>query len=120
MSLHNATGPTFHRGYLWKEGQRLRQCHPVLRGGALLQVSFTTIIGEREREREREAIIFFYFVHRFASLLGRILSEMAIDGETRYDISKFNIDRQALTDPNWKAQPFMGTGGKVPSTDSKL
>ena len=45
---------------------------------------------------------------------------MAIDGVTRYDISKFNIDRQALTDPNWKAQPFMGTGGKVPSTDSKL
>lgn len=58
--------------------------------------------------------------YKFASLLGRILSEMAIDGETRYDISKFNIDRPALTEPGWKPQLFMGTGGKVPTKDSKL
>ena len=65
MSLHNATGPTFHRGYLWKEGQRLRQRHPVLRSGTLLQVSFAKIRErerekERERERERERDINFF------------------------------------------------------------
>jgi sarcosine oxidase len=33
---------------------------------------------------------------KFASLLGRILAELAIDGATSYDISAFGIDRAAL------------------------
>ena len=39
---------------------------------------------------------------RFASVLGRILSELAIDDRTEYDISGFSLDREALTDPNFK------------------
>jgi hypothetical protein len=27
---------------------------------------------------------------------------MAIDGKTQYDISKFNIDREAITNPDWE------------------
>lgn len=58
-------------------------------------------------------LLFLFF--RFASLMGKILSEMAIDGKSKYDISKFNLDREALTNPNWNPVLFMGTGGKVPS-----
>ncbi|XP_071785430.1 monomeric sarcosine oxidase-like [Asterias amurensis] len=39
---------------------------------------------------------------KFASVLGRILSELAIDDRTEYDISGFSLDREALTDPNFK------------------
>jgi sarcosine oxidase len=38
---------------------------------------------------------------KFASLIGRILAELAIDGETGYPISPFAIDRPALTDPSF-------------------
>lgn len=34
--------------------------------------------------------------YKFASLIGRILSELAIDGQTAYDISPFDIDRPIL------------------------
>jgi len=34
--------------------------------------------------------------YKFASLIGRILSELAIDGQTGYDISPFHIDRLIL------------------------
>ncbi|KAK7477452.1 hypothetical protein BaRGS_00031276 [Batillaria attramentaria] len=40
--------------------------------------------------------------YKFASLLGKILSELAVDGRTRYDILQFNMDRPAITDPNFK------------------
>ncbi|KAK7104534.1 monomeric sarcosine oxidase-like [Littorina saxatilis] len=46
--------------------------------------------------------------YKFASLLGKILSEMAVDGRTQYDISQFNIDRPAVTDPNFKPTFYMG------------
>ena len=36
---------------------------------------------------------------KFASLLGRILADLAIDGSTAYDIDPFRIDRPALTEP---------------------
>ncbi|XP_076111610.1 monomeric sarcosine oxidase-like [Mytilus galloprovincialis] len=55
---------------------------------------------------------------KFASLLGKILSEMAIDGKTMYDISQFNIDREAITNPDWTPTLYMGTGGKVPTKQS--
>lgn len=50
--------------------------------------------------------------YKFAGLLGKILSEMAIDGHTQYDISPFTLDREALQDPNFKPVFFMGTGDK--------
>ncbi len=37
---------------------------------------------------------------KFASLLGRIASELAVTGETNYPVDTFNIDRPALTDPS--------------------
>jgi sarcosine oxidase len=39
---------------------------------------------------------------KFASLFGKILSELAIDGKTDLDISPFSITRPILTDPNPK------------------
>lgn len=39
--------------------------------------------------------------YKFASLLGRILSELAIDGKTPHDISPFSMTRTALTDPDF-------------------
>ena len=62
--------------------------------------------------------MFICYTSRFASLLGKILSEMAIDGKTQYDISKFNIDREAITNPDWEPTLYMGTGGKVPTKQS--
>ncbi|XP_046563101.1 monomeric sarcosine oxidase-like [Haliotis rubra] len=40
--------------------------------------------------------------YKFASLLGKILSELAVDGRTQYDISQFNITRDAIQDPTFK------------------
>ncbi|XP_076441654.1 monomeric sarcosine oxidase-like [Babylonia areolata] len=39
--------------------------------------------------------------YKFASLLGKILSEMAVDGRTQYNISEFSMDRPAISDPNY-------------------
>ena len=38
--------------------------------------------------------------YKFASLIGRILSELAIDGQTGYDIGPFHIDRPILLEEN--------------------
>lgn len=38
---------------------------------------------------------------KFASLIGRILAELAMDGTTRYPIAPFAINRPALTDPSF-------------------
>jgi sarcosine oxidase len=40
---------------------------------------------------------------KFAALFGRLLTDMAIEGESRYDISAFRLDRPALTDPSYVA-----------------
>jgi sarcosine oxidase len=40
---------------------------------------------------------------KFAGLIGRILSELAIEGETAFPIDLFTLNRQALTDPNYQA-----------------
>ncbi len=37
---------------------------------------------------------------KFASILGRVLSELAIDGATAYNIAPFAIDRPLLTMEN--------------------
>jgi sarcosine oxidase len=39
---------------------------------------------------------------KFAGLIGRILSEIAMDGRTRYPIEAFRPDRPALTDPDFE------------------
>lgn len=41
--------------------------------------------------------------YKFASLLGKILSELAIDGQTQYPIAPFTLNRPAITDPDFKA-----------------
>jgi sarcosine oxidase len=40
---------------------------------------------------------------KFAGLIGRILSQLAIDGHSEYAIDAFRIDRPALTDPDFPA-----------------
>ncbi|MGB3495927.1 MAG: N-methyl-L-tryptophan oxidase [Elainellaceae cyanobacterium] len=39
--------------------------------------------------------------YKFASLLGQILSELAIDGSTPHDIEPFRVNRPALTEPDY-------------------
>ncbi len=41
--------------------------------------------------------------YKFSSLLGKILSQLAIDGETEYPIAPFTLNRPAITDPNFEA-----------------
>ncbi|KAJ8303111.1 LOW QUALITY PROTEIN: hypothetical protein KUTeg_019507 [Tegillarca granosa] len=53
-------------------------------------------------------------IYKFSCLMGKILSQMAIDGRTQYDISQFNIDRQALQEENVKLDLFMGSRESAP------
>ena len=39
---------------------------------------------------------------KFATLLGRILSQLALDGRTEYPIAPFRADRPALNDPSFR------------------
>jgi len=39
--------------------------------------------------------------YKFASLLGKILSELAVDGRSLYPIAPFTLDRPAITDPDY-------------------
>lgn len=39
---------------------------------------------------------------KFASLLGKIVRDLAIEGETPYPIESFNLKRPALTDPDYR------------------
>ena len=38
---------------------------------------------------------------KFASLIGRITSQLAVDGRSEYPIGPFGLDRPALTDPSY-------------------
>jgi len=40
--------------------------------------------------------------YKFAGLLGKILSQMAIDGETEYPIAPFTLNRPAITNPDFE------------------
>jgi sarcosine oxidase len=54
---------------------------------------------------ERPQVAFFCgagHAFKFAGLIGRILSEIAIDGRTRFPIEAFRPDRPALTDPDFE------------------
>jgi sarcosine oxidase len=44
---------------------------------------------------------------KFASLLGKILSELAIDGRTEHPISAFTLHRTGITDPNFTSRPWI-------------
>jgi sarcosine oxidase len=50
---------------------------------------------------------------KFAGLLGRILADLMIDGETPFAIDAFRADRPALTDPSF--EPAYRLGGAVAS-----
>ncbi|MGH8574730.1 MAG: FAD-dependent oxidoreductase, partial [Gammaproteobacteria bacterium] len=39
---------------------------------------------------------------KFATLIGRILSQLVVDGRTEYPIQPFRADRPALTDPTFR------------------
>jgi len=39
---------------------------------------------------------------KFATLIGRILSQLALDGRTEYPIAPFRADRPAITDPTFR------------------
>lgn len=41
-------------------------------------------------------------IYKFSSLVGRILSELAIDGSTSFPIESFTLNRPALTDPSFE------------------
>ena len=41
--------------------------------------------------------------YKFSSLLGKILSQLAIDGQTEYPIAPFTLNRPAITDPKYPA-----------------
>lgn len=40
---------------------------------------------------------------KFAALFGRLLTDVAIEGESSYDLGAFRFDRPALTDPSYEA-----------------
>jgi len=40
---------------------------------------------------------------KFAALSGRLLTDVAVDGNSRYDLSAFRFERPALTDPSYVA-----------------
>ena len=40
---------------------------------------------------------------KFASLIGKIMTDLALEGKTPYDLSQFSFDRPALSDPAFKA-----------------
>ena len=39
--------------------------------------------------------------YKFASLLGKIFSELVLDGQTPHDITPFTLNRPGITDPNY-------------------
>ena len=41
--------------------------------------------------------------YKFAGLFGKILSQLALDGQTEYPIEPFTLQRPAITDPNYEA-----------------
>ena len=41
--------------------------------------------------------------YKFAGLLGKILSQLALDGQTDYPIAPFSLNRPAITDPTYQA-----------------
>ena len=59
-------------------------------------------------------------VYRWAVLLGKILSELATEGWTPYDISAFTMDRDAITNPNVAPKIVLGMPSFGGPKNSKL
>ncbi|CAH1265569.1 PIPOX [Branchiostoma lanceolatum] len=57
--------------------------------------------------------------YKFAGLLGKILSQLAIDGRTQHPIDDFTFNRPAVTDPNFKLDFYLG-GNKEDTLKAKL
>lgn len=53
---------------------------------------------------------------KYSSILGKILSELAFNGQTQYDISGFSWDREAMTNPNYEPHYYF----KDDAVQSKL
>ena len=53
----------------------------------------------------------YYF--RFASFLGKVLSELAVFGKTDYDISPFMFSREAIFNPNYQPKFWRGDISKA-------
>jgi glycine/D-amino acid oxidase-like deaminating enzyme len=51
---------------------------------------------------------------KFAAVIGRILSELVLTGETRDPIEPFRIDRPAITDPQYASAYRLG-GEAIPA-----
>ena len=48
--------------------------------------------------------IIIYHSFRFASVFGKILTDLVTDGQTTFDLKPFTLDRPALTDPTFEPQ----------------
>ncbi|XP_033110519.1 monomeric sarcosine oxidase-like [Anneissia japonica] len=46
--------------------------------------------------------------YKFASVLGQILSDLAMKGKTTFDITQFTMDRRAIKDPLFKPNLILG------------
>ena len=45
---------------------------------------------------------------RWASFLGKVLSELAVQGSTSHDIQAFSMNRPAITDPTYEPNFYYG------------
>ncbi|XP_030842555.1 uncharacterized protein LOC115924485 [Strongylocentrotus purpuratus] len=61
------------------------------------------IMDTCEEAGHRDIIVFVGAAHAYkmAPVLGKILSQLAIDGRTTYDISSFTMKRPAISDPSY-------------------
>ena len=84
---------TRHESYLlWQ------QYHTVFQDG-LIYIHRKTLLSQH-------CIIYF----RWASFLGKLLTELAVDGKTCHDITDFKFERPAVTDPNFTPHFYYGIG----------
>ncbi|HEY0934399.1 MAG TPA: N-methyl-L-tryptophan oxidase [Trebonia sp.] len=57
---------------------------------------------------------------KFAALLGHVLGDLAVDGETGYAIDSFTLDRPALTDPGYPTDFRMVRAAQSRGADTPL
>ena len=53
---------------------------------------------------------FILLCFRWASFLGKLLTELTVDGKTTHDITDFRFDRPAVIDPNFTPHFYYGIG----------
>jgi sarcosine oxidase len=57
------------------------------------------VIGTLDEHPQISVAIGAGHAYKFAALIGRILTELALDGESSFPIGHFRLDRPAITDP---------------------